>query len=1103
MRLLIAILAIFPTFAFAEGQQRAWTDYRSQSPLMDQSIVVVHEPAQNETFVILTEPPSKVFVARETIFSKEFPEKLKSIHTFKQRIGVDGAVKDILLTFEMLDEANLADVVARLNMLFYGTDYKANYKAFRPGSWSSKIGPVRRVAAPNLSVGPRDIGTWLVDQAQAFEPLDGEPTLSSQTATAGELLKRKASVYRSVEPGLMLLIIDRGLPLNDQVVQLRKFLIDTDLILGGIVDDRETPTRLGIVGRERDEPLTNAPPLRIDTFLTLAANRSKDLAQSYERNMPFAGRAVTPVVTRNVDFLDSQLQKLIRGYSWGADWAPILLSQELTHTEYGHILNITDQMLKSWSMAGDIEYANFPYLPPAEFPDPLGLWNALEDAGNPIKELTFNWNTAGSAFWAEHEGLFIMTMPKTGALPVSYIPDVAGDEASDAADDIRAAEDRYFAFFAGHRDAMLTRVAQYAAIHQMFQRYPLTAARSEPMVDPAQYEARWSGLVELTKAALVEVSEFNEPLAQTAAQGCDLEHYVQAATSDDFDDLRQNAKDALEPFSREEFDDVAMALVDVRQFLEARFGALMAEEDAYYEAGAIFSADADTYNNRVDQCQNAPLLATGCGELDAEFARLTARDAELTAMFNAFEMRAALRDDFMRRFRDLQSNRELRDALKLSGSCEAAVVTIQNRLPVSTESVYITPSVVISVPWSDWDGVGGHNLNGRTVDVVVDRSLKSGEVKIDPSGNVVRVSEAGKAHKAEIAREFERRRTAYMQGSPRFQKKFETDLASLTARAAVPPKPFTAATLQRNAVATPGRGARRFEGDTHFFVDAVKVEPEAAKMVELTSLARAQNADVVMARNGRQVLVYDSSGNPPIVYQTHSPSAALSKVHELSTAKATSARGDGPIRIVTEGISTAEAKANTKILSIKDHLEAGARTALEGGGSGKPPPGGGVAKYLFPDGPRPDGGGGIFGRMLTLREGDPIRLGLFFKRKKIDWNGAVIKSAQLDGNRVINSIELNVANQPSRMTLVYRAIFGRQATVEDAAKLDAAAKSALDTVKIKNSEQIGDLITTNREEFLKQYKAGEVELQIRIQSVPDSFVVTNLYPSAPLDKANG
>ena len=92
-----------------------------------------------------------------------------------------------------------------------------------------------------------------------------------------------------------------------------------------------------IVGRQRQVPLDVLPPLRFETFALLADVDARELAQSYERTTPFAG-------------------KLRAGDYANADWAPIYLSDPLIDSEFGALLNITDQMLKSWSSAGDIDY---------------------------------------------------------------------------------------------------------------------------------------------------------------------------------------------------------------------------------------------------------------------------------------------------------------------------------------------------------------------------------------------------------------------------------------------------------------------------------------------------------------------------------------------------------------------------------------------------------------------------------------------------------------------------------------------------------------------------------------------------------------------------
>lgn len=67
------------------------------------------------------------------------------------------------------------------------------------------------------------------------------------------------------------------------------------------------------------------------------------------------------------------------------DWAPIFLSPQLVDTEYGSLLNITDQLLKSWSNLGLTRYEGFVYAEPSSWPFAKPLPNELE-----TQEVTYN-----------------------------------------------------------------------------------------------------------------------------------------------------------------------------------------------------------------------------------------------------------------------------------------------------------------------------------------------------------------------------------------------------------------------------------------------------------------------------------------------------------------------------------------------------------------------------------------------------------------------------------------------------------------------------------------------------------------------------------------
>jgi len=278
MRFLFLVsLILWPFLSAAEGQLY-WKSYRDQSPLQDQSIVVV-DSNELKTFIILTEPRASVFEQRDTIFETAFPDTLQNVEVFEKRVGIDGAVRDLVLTFSALNVDEHVEVVRTLTELLYRTDYKASYVPFSPGPWSEGLGMARAISVPNLDLRPQDIWNWLGESSIEFEPLDF--SAYATPASFQKLIATELGVFRSTEPGLIIAILDRNRRLNEQEAALRQFLLDSDLILAAVVRDDNTPRRIALVGRERDVPLDAAPPLRLDTILTLAANRSEDLAQSY------------------------------------------------------------------------------------------------------------------------------------------------------------------------------------------------------------------------------------------------------------------------------------------------------------------------------------------------------------------------------------------------------------------------------------------------------------------------------------------------------------------------------------------------------------------------------------------------------------------------------------------------------------------------------------------------------------------------------------------------------------------------------------------------------------------------------------------------------
>jgi hypothetical protein len=205
------------------------------------------------------------------------------------------------------------------------------------------------------------------------------------------------------------------------------------LILGAV----STSDQVAILARERTTPVAALPPLRTETILQLAAAREDELSQSYERTNPFAGRF---------------------DLSENMDWAPIYLSPRLIDTEYGSLLNITDQLLKGWTEHGEIEYVNFTYPNPPSFPFSKALDELLG-----VKELAFNWNTKGAGYVTKAGDYEVYALNQTGSLPIDYL--------AEGNPDVQKAEDSAYQYYSNMSDPNLIRVVQYAAIYQIFHHY--------------------------------------------------------------------------------------------------------------------------------------------------------------------------------------------------------------------------------------------------------------------------------------------------------------------------------------------------------------------------------------------------------------------------------------------------------------------------------------------------------------------------------------------------------------------------------------------------------------------------------------------------------
>jgi hypothetical protein len=418
-------LAFGATVPLAKGEtpEQMWKGFREAHPFHLQVVALSRPEHDGSRVLIVSEPPGHVT-----------PDGLRKcsacaftlLKVKNHEIGYDGFVRDVVAKLPAMSEPQVAELIDRLHDYMFGTTYKAE-------ALTLPFGPLPPAKDLAIKVSAEEIRMYVLDEKESFRAVEG----GKPQSLASILSDRKSGVFLSRNRGLVAWTLPRGVGLNRHRARARQFAVDSDLILGAVA----VKDHLAIIGRERVAPVRILPPLRVEMLVTLAAVGSSELGQSYDRTRLFAGR------------FDKE---------W--DWAPIFLSPELIDTEYGSLLNITDQLLKGWTSSGMVEYKGFKYHDPSKFPFRKPL--ILELKGG---SLTYNWNTAGAGYTVERDGVEVFALNHTGSLPVSYIP---GESATTKGHEETAEyEHTAYDYFSGLGDPNLVRVTQYAAAYQIFQKF--------------------------------------------------------------------------------------------------------------------------------------------------------------------------------------------------------------------------------------------------------------------------------------------------------------------------------------------------------------------------------------------------------------------------------------------------------------------------------------------------------------------------------------------------------------------------------------------------------------------------------------------------------
>lgn len=340
------------------------------------------------------------------------------------KIGYDGRITDILIVLANATSENVDSLVARISRHQYLSNYKPNAINLLENKKRQYF------AKENLDyqITLSDFDNWFFQSGERF--IDTKDT--AKFLTVNEMFRQKRKgVFFSKAPGLVAWCIRRNTDLSKQVGDIRRFALDADLILGALRDS----STLVIIGRERESSLQTLPPLRVETVLLIASISSKELSQSLDINDCMAGKMPN-----------------------GHDWCPTYISKELENTELGHLLTITDVLLKDWSEKGTIQESCYHYPSPGHFPFNQPLFEKLG-----LDQLVYNWNTANTMYAIDLPTHTIYTLNRTGALPVSYFNSQERSESVGSVYERQAGN-----YFAQCGNTDIARVVQYTALYQLF-----------------------------------------------------------------------------------------------------------------------------------------------------------------------------------------------------------------------------------------------------------------------------------------------------------------------------------------------------------------------------------------------------------------------------------------------------------------------------------------------------------------------------------------------------------------------------------------------------------------------------------------------------------
>ena len=244
--LVVPLSVLFWSPTEAADSSAVWQNFRTIYPYHVQTLALSEPNEQGERVIIIAEPPPNIGPAEiGNALATAFGNEVRRIEPHRMVMGYDGWVEDFVVSLTpepdgAAGDRFIHDGIASLSRSLFGTSYKA-YALRLPVAARDGV----QAAPSSLSITAAELKRWLLDEERTFtRPEGGEPASLSRLVEAGEV-----GAFLGTESGLVLLSLRRDQDLATLRGEVRKFALDSDLIIGAVVlGDRD----LTIVGRERE-----------------------------------------------------------------------------------------------------------------------------------------------------------------------------------------------------------------------------------------------------------------------------------------------------------------------------------------------------------------------------------------------------------------------------------------------------------------------------------------------------------------------------------------------------------------------------------------------------------------------------------------------------------------------------------------------------------------------------------------------------------------------------------------------------------------------------------------------------------------------------------